>query len=250
MTNINYVAERLIEAADIELLKVVKSNRGVVIYGKANKNSSDGILSKIKEGFSNIDLDYSFIPAYKNSSDDSEVCTVEIGISIRGNINCDTFSKTLKEIVQKQFTDEEGSELTNNEDDPALERIYEEDSFSCLLYEGVPFTGKTFDEAPDGSEYCIRRFKNGVLHGNAEVWFQDGTIKEIVEFKNGLKHGQYLCNYRDGSIKIKAVFINNIRVDEEIYAQDGQSLDGVEYINFPDAMLNYNCNRAVDSSNN
>lgn len=68
---------------------------------------------------------------------------------------------------------------------------------------------KTF--FPHGSIATTKSFKQGVYHGEHEVWYAENRIKYLCNYKNGVSHGEekvyfetgklrYLCNWENGEL--------------------------------------------------
>jgi len=82
-----------------------------------------------------------------------------------------------------------------------ISEIEERGSFSYVIGETKPFTGKIVTYYEDGSISLKADYKNGQLHGN-QVWYYQGEIYSTVIFKNGKLDGKQSNGeiYKDGEL--------------------------------------------------
>lgn len=73
-----------------------------------------------------------------------------------------------------------------------------------------------------GNKKAQIEFYEGKPNGKFESWYENGRIKKISEFKNGKPHGNFELCHENGNIKIKAQYLNGmLNGKQEIWYANG-----------------------------
>ena len=81
--------------------------------------------------------------------------------------------------------------------------------------ETQPFSGLIVGKDHKGYRGALRhykkRYKNGVLNGKSEYWFQNDKLEGIEYYEDGRIHGIASRYYDNGKIRSRIHFVNGLR---------------------------------------
>ena len=87
-----------------------------------------------------------------------------------------------------------------------------------LLYrkgQSEPYTGYVVGKSREGyrSETCRfkKLYKNGLLNGRSEFYYENGKLESIEPYKDGELHGMVTRYYDNGKIRSRIHFVNGMR---------------------------------------
>lgn len=84
-----------------------------------------------------------------------------------------------------------------------------------FFLDGVPFTGRAFQDHANGQRQGEMDFVEGRLHGVVREWYEDGTQSTETHFANGERHGANTYWNEDGSILKEQVWEDGTLVSEK-----------------------------------
>ena len=88
------------------------------------------------------------------------------------------------------------------------------------LYQGLPFSGVTFERYANRRLSRIQSWKNGILDGPSYVWYQGGEPQMSVNYRRGKINGRFLGWYMHGGV------LYDMIINDKGYAGDNISDDG------------------------
>lgn len=78
-----------------------------------------------------------------------------------------------------------------------------------------PFTGYVVGKNREGYRSTTCRFKklykNGLLNGRSEFYYENGKLESIEPYKDGELHGMVTRYYDNGKIRSRIHFVNGMR---------------------------------------
>src|SRR5690606_38959882 len=76
-------------------------------------------------------------------------------------------------------------------------------------------------------------FKDGVLNGKVETWYDNGTIKQVLNYEMGQKVGKNLTYHPNGNLSEKASYKKTEtgwEIEAEVYFEDGKLFQKQMYL--------------------
>jgi len=89
--------------------------------------------------------------------------------------------------------------------------------------EGKTFTGSFQRLHANGKIRALVDLKNGLYHGVAREYYEDGTQATEVHFAKGVRHGPNTYWREDGSLLKEQIFKRGKLISETGYKEDGSS---------------------------
>lgn len=93
-----------------------------------------------------------------------------------------------------------------------------------LYYKCKLFNGLMIEYNADETLRKETEIYNGVLHGNAKIFYENGDIMESISFCNGSRHGKLIGYRKTKQKKYDALFEKNKMVRLNVYNSKGQLL--------------------------
>jgi len=90
--------------------------------------------------------------------------------------------------------------------------------------------GESIDYFENGEVYVIMLWKAGKQNGKQVVYFENGNISMTSMWKDGKMDGECFQYYENGGEQIKSYYINDDRMFDEFYDEEGRVVKEHHYI--------------------
>jgi hypothetical protein len=75
---------------------------------------------------------------------------------------------------------------------------------------GEPFTGTLYDKSSKGAMIAELPVRDGLVHGLARGWHENGQVEVEEPFVDGLSHGERIRWHANGSVRSKANIVRGV----------------------------------------
>ncbi|MCA9404364.1 MAG: hypothetical protein KC897_11320 [Candidatus Omnitrophica bacterium] len=90
--------------------------------------------------------------------------------------------------------------------------------------EGRPLQGEHRLDYADGRPMLVRRFRDGRLHGDREIYLPDGNLYTLYHFENGQFQGRSFEYYLSGTLRVIKYYQNHNLIYIEEFDPDGSKI--------------------------
>lgn len=122
-----------------------------------------------------------------------------------------------------------------------ISKLEKRDGINYVIGEDKPYTGIFIKRYENRNTYIEARFKNGLLHGETKIYFENGDLAATSIYANDKLDGNHKKYYTNGNIKVETMYKNGNRegkhktyyengnIEGEIIYKNGEIVPPIRY---------------------
>ena len=81
-----------------------------------------------------------------------------------------------------------------------------------IVYRGtVPYSGVLREAFPDGGDWRVASYLNGMQHGLTSTYYANGQLRDVRSYQNNTGYGRHFGYWENGTMKFDFFYLNDRR---------------------------------------